>query len=339
MKPILFTIPQIPAGLLPIIAALLVVGALAWLGIGYSLAKKAGTAPDFLSPLVVCGVLAGVAILLSRVSIPVHSYGLFVVTGYFVGIWLAVLEARRKEVDPNIFLDMALPFLFVTVIMCRVLYIALDPGQFHSFGDMLKVWSGGLSFHGAIIGAFMVVGYYAYTRRVSLLTLGDTLAPGVFLGYAIGRLGCFFNGCCYGGVCDLPWAVQFPDELHRGQLTPPSHPAQLYSSLLALACFAFMRRAKLMPQFNRFAGQMMLMFLALYAVERGIVEIFRNGTTATTVLGTTWMTQAQLTSVIGLVAVAITWGFLARRVQHPTLKPQDPAPTPPDAGATHVPVG
>jgi phosphatidylglycerol:prolipoprotein diacylglycerol transferase len=197
-------------------------------------------------------------------------------------------------------------------------YIALDPGQFSSIGQMVRLWDGGLSFHGSLIAAPAVVWFYAWRNKMSFGELADLIAPSVFLGYGVARLGCFFNGCCYGAVCQLPWAVQFHAEGRpAGVLTPPSHPAQLYSSLLSLLFFGLMQRAKILPFFNHFAGQLTLLFFALYAVERAVVEIFRNGATAVPLIaGIPWFTQAQFISVAMLVAVAVLWIVLLRRAEY-----------------------
>lgn len=268
-----------------------------------------------LMPLAVALALGAGLFLWSRHEIKLHSYGFFLVVGFFSGTWNACQEARRRGYDPNLILDMALPMLAVTVLMCRLLYVILDWNQFHSFWEIFQVWSGGLSFHGAIIGGAMVGGYYAWTRRIGFWALLDIITPSVFLGYFFGRLGCLFNGCCYGGPTSVPWAMQFPDEAHPGLLTPPSHPTQLYSAALALALFVWMQHAKKQPRFNRFAGQPTLLFLALYALERGFVEIFRNGATAGTVLGTTWLTQAQFVSIVGLGVIAVLWVVFDRQAR------------------------
>jgi phosphatidylglycerol:prolipoprotein diacylglycerol transferase len=296
--------------------------------------EEENAAPDAFvavaTPLLIAAMLGLLLWVWSRNPIKLHSYGLMLMLGAMVGTWSACGEARRRGVDPNIILDMAMPLLVSGVVMCRILYIALEPGAFTSPGRMLRVWDGGLSFHGALIAAPIVVAWYARRNGLSFGQLADIIAPSVFLGYAIGRVGCLLNGCCYGAVCDLPWAMQFPDERHRGALTPFSHPTQLYSSLLALALFFVMQRARLSPRFNRFPGQITLLFCALYAIERAIVEVFRNGATATTVLGTSWLTQAQLASAIGLFVVAALWVFRMANLRPPTME------TPP-ASASKIP--
>jgi phosphatidylglycerol:prolipoprotein diacylglycerol transferase len=133
----------------------------------------------------------------------------------------------------------------------------------------------------------------------------------MFLGYGVGRIGCFMNGCCYGHPSDLPWASVFLDENNRANLTAPSHPAQLYSTVLSLLLFVVMWQVRTKPAFNRFPGQLAMLLLAFYAVERFIIEIFRSGATAP--LAFDWLTKAQLTSVIGLVVLAALYGVLSKR--------------------------
>jgi phosphatidylglycerol:prolipoprotein diacylglycerol transferase len=236
-----------------------------------------------------------------------HSYGLLLVVGFFAAVWNACREAERRGYKADLILDMALPLLLVSVAACRLLYVFLNLQQFHSFVEVFRVWDGGLSFHGVFIGGTATLAYFAWSRKMPLATLCDLIAPSIFLGYFFGRIGCLLNGCCYGYACDLPWAMRFPDEHHAGLFTPPSHPAQLYSALMALGLFFVMQRAKLLPKFNQFRGQLTLLFLAFYAVERGAMEYFRTGATAPSAFGIAWLTTAQVVSLVALAIIAITW--------------------------------
>ena len=322
MRPELAVIPQLPPHLL--LPLLGVVFLLTLIAVATQLR---GGWEAVSAPMIFGGVAAGLVFVLSRTSITLHSYGFFLILGFGLATWNACLEAKRRGYDPNLILDLMLPMLLVTVAACRVVYVILNREQFDSFGEMLRVWSGGLSFHGAIPGSLAVVGYFALTRKIRFGTLADLLAPCVFLGYFFGRLGCFFNGCCYGHACDLPWAMQFPTEENRNFITPPSHPAQMYSALLALVLFFVMQRAKLKPEFNRFPGQLALLFFGLYAVERFIVEFFRAGATARFFLGLP-ITEAQFVSIAGIVIIALFWRVLARReAKNPNLALRPPVET------------
>lgn len=310
MRPILAIIPALPvAFLLPVaLVALLLGGALAW--------KFKNT-----TPLALGVGLAVLAFFWTRGAITLHSYGLFLVLGFFVSTWLACLEAKRRGYDPNLILDVAMPLLLVSIVCCRVLYFVIYRDQWRGWHEFLQIWNGGLSFHGALIGAPAVIAYFAWSRKIHFGTLGDLVAPGAFMGYAIGRIGCLMNGCCYGHACDLPWAVSFPEESDRSvdaaghflHMTPPSHPAQLYSTIMGTLLFVLMWRMRLLPRFNRFSGHLTLIFFTFYAIERFIMEIFRTGATAPMAFGSTWLTQAQLASIMALIVIAAVYSFMMRR--------------------------
>jgi len=312
MRPILADIPALPASfLIPLSILVILAGAgLAAFAASKATTDKSGAA---LTPLVTAGALVFLLSLWTRSDIKLHSYGLFLILGFAAATYGACLEAKRKGLSPDVVLDLALPLLAASILACRLLYVALNSNQFHSVGDILRIWDGGLSFHGSLAAAPLVIWYYARRNNLTFWQLADIIAPSVFIGYAIGRLGCFFNGCCYGSVCSMPWAMSFPDEYHRSVLTPPSHPTQLYSFLLAIGLFALMQRAKVSPQWTRFSGQLTLLFFSMYAIERAFVEYFRNGATARPVFAELpWLTQAQLASALALVVIAAIWMALSR---------------------------
>lgn len=245
--------------------------------------------------------------------IKLHSYGLLLVVGFFCAVWNVCREAERRGQKADLILDLALPLLLVSVLMCRLVYVFQNLNQYTSIIQVLRIWDGGLSFFGAFFGALFVLGYFSWKRKIPFTVLCDLIAPSIFLGYFFGRIGCLLNGCCYGYACSLPWAMRFPDEHNRGILTPPSHPAQLYSAIMALGLFFIMQRAKRSPRFNIFHGQLTLLFFAFYAVERAVMEYFRNGATADNPWGNPWLTMAQLVSLIAFIFVAVLWQIGLRR--------------------------
>jgi phosphatidylglycerol:prolipoprotein diacylglycerol transferase len=322
MRPILAEIPQLPTSLFLPLAVLSVLLGVVFAARAMKMARMvpAGssapaddptTAATF--PLVMSFGVAFGLWLWSRQPIVLHSYGLFLILGFSVAVYVACLEAKKRGIDPNIIVDLSLPLLAFSILACRILYVLLNREQFHSPAEIIRVWDGGLSFHGSLVAAPLVVWFYAKRNGLTFWQLADVIATAAFLGYAIGRIGCLMNGCCYGSVCELPWAMSFPTEGNRTVMTPPSHPTQLYSTILGFALFGLMQWAKKAPAFNRFSGQLVLLFFALYALERAFIEYFRNGATANTVFGTTWLTEAQLTSIIALVVIAITYRVLAKR--------------------------
>lgn len=336
MLPILANIPPLPQAWLWPLCALLMIGActaaIVWSRVPLqskapSIEVAAGPLPSseskhqaVLTPLVFAVIACMMLWVWSRNPIKIHAYGLMLIVGFLGATWLSCGEAKRRGHDPNLIVDLAMPLLLVSIALCRVLYIVLNHEQFSSPAEWIRLWDGGLSFHGGILGGMLVFSYFGRRSGLGFWRLADIIVPSVFFGYAWGRLGCFLNGCCYGGACDLPWAIVFPVEGARHLHTPPSHPAQLYSAIAALGLFWVMQRAKGLPAYNRFTGQLTLLFLGLYAIERFTIEIFRNGATSKAVFATTWLTQAQLTSLVGLAAIAALWLWKAR-TENPTPDP------------------
>jgi phosphatidylglycerol:prolipoprotein diacylglycerol transferase len=241
-------------------------------------------------------------------AIPIYSFGLMVTIGFAAGIALAYRLAKASGLPAEGILDAAAWLLISAIAGARLLFVLLNWSQFSGHWlEAFKTWRGGMSFHGGLVGALLAGGIFAWRRRLPFWALADAVAPGLALGYAIGRIGCFLNGCCYGGPTHLPWGVVFQDADHGG-LTPPSHPVQLYATLINLGICALLVR---LYRRKRFTGQVLVSYLVLYSLYRFGVEFLRKGVTAQVmVLG---LTQAQVASlgVILLGCVALAW--LSRR--------------------------
>jgi len=152
--------------------------------------------------------------------------------------------------------------------------------------------------------------------------VADALAPSIALGYAFGRIGCLMNGCCYGRVCDLPWAIRFPghsfafdDQVSRGQLASdasaslPIHPTEIYDALLSLGLYTALAG---LYRRKKFDGQVFGVYLVSYAVLRSFVEIFRGDYPDYQRYLGGWLTPAQLVSIPILAAGLVLLWLLPR---------------------------
>jgi phosphatidylglycerol:prolipoprotein diacylglycerol transferase len=160
-----------------------------------------------------------------------------------------------------------------------------------------------LVYYGGLIGASLACILYARLKKLPLWRLADVLAPSIALGYVFGRIGCLMNGCCYGRVCTLPWAIHFPDDHETHGLS--LHPTQIYDSLLNLGLYAglaWLYRRK------KFDGQVFATYLICYAFTRSFVEHFRGDYSSAHVHG--GFTPAQLISLASLVAGVILFRLL-----------------------------
>jgi len=163
------------------------------------------------------------------------------------------------------------------------------------------------------VGFLAAVVYLVFALRRTPARLGgglDALAPGLALGHAIGRVGCFLAGCCWGKACDLPWAVTFPPsppEVHTGvPVGVPLHPTQLYESLAELLICGLL--LLLYFRARRFAGQVFLTYVLVYGVARFLLEELRADPRGEPFWGLS-STQALLipTAVVAVVAWLVLW--------------------------------
>lgn len=204
-----------------------------------------------------------------------HSYGFLLAVAFLLGLWVAARQARRAGLDANRVTDMAVWVLIAGLVGAKAVLFALD-WRAYATRPLDLLWSGGV-FYGGLIGGALVAWWYARRHDLPGWQTADVLAPGVVLGQAIGRLGCFAAGCCWGKVCTLPWAVTFTDVYAARQVgTPmdtPLHPSQLYESLAAFLIFAFL--LWLAPR-KGFHGQVALTYVALYSAVRFGLEFLRG---------------------------------------------------------------
>lgn len=135
----------------------------------------------------------------------VKTYGFFMMIGFLSGVWLAMRRATRVKADPDIVLDISLVCLLFGIGGARLFYVihywksqfADSPNPFFSIID---ITSGGLEFLGGFLGAVIATSIHAWWKKYSLRLYLDIMAPSAMWGLGIGRIGCFFNGCCFGAV-------------------------------------------------------------------------------------------------------------------------------------------
>jgi phosphatidylglycerol---prolipoprotein diacylglyceryl transferase len=129
---------------------------------------------------------------------------------------LATYRAERMGLDPDMIMSLAFWLVTSGIIGARVFYIIEYWQKFQrdtlldTIGSMLNVTQGGLVVYGSLLAGGAALAGFVWRYKIPGLALADLVAPSVVLGVAIGRIGCFMNGCCYGGASDLPWAVSFP---------------------------------------------------------------------------------------------------------------------------------
>jgi phosphatidylglycerol---prolipoprotein diacylglyceryl transferase len=278
-------------------------------------------------------------------GVNITGYGVMLSAAFLAGLALACWRAKREKIDPDLIYDFSFWMLIGGLVGARLFFVIEYHDQFKSFWDVFKVWKGGIVFYGSVIGATTAFFLYRLRWRFPLGPVLDALAPSVALGIALGRLGCFLNGCCYGDQCDpakIPWAVRFPaesppwyDQLSRGQIIKPQgyppwanytlrdetgkvtkvvtastrslpvHPTQLYSAIDGLILLCLL--SAYYP-LRRRDGEVMALLMVTYPVSRFLIERLRNDEVAVFA----GMTISQNMSILLFLCGLLYWYRLSR---------------------------
>lgn len=251
-------------------------------------------------------------------SFPVGTYGLILALAFFAGTALARRQGRLDGLAPAAISDLCIALLIAAVIGAKLLMVLvglLTPaGQEGAMGfseifSMATLRAGG-AIHGGIIAAAVV--FFWYTRKgreMPMRTTGDALVPGVALGQALGRLGCFSAGCCYGTGTGARWGVVFTDPnaaLFSGTpLGISLHPVQLYTLLGNLIVMALLLLARTRRGFQ---GQVFALYFIFEGIQRAITETWRGDLDRGTWLNISWLSTGRLTAlgfvILGVILLA-----------------------------------
>lgn len=240
-------------------------------------------------------------------SLQVRWYGLMYLAGFCLGWFLG----RRRAARPGsgwspVEVDDLLTFVMVGIILGgRLGYVLFYdlPAYLDDPLEILRVWNGGMSFHGGLLGVLAAFWYFARSRRRTFLDVADFVAPLIPQGLFFGRLGNFINAELWGKVSDLPWAMVFPG---AGPL--PRHPSQLYEAALeglALSVLLWFFSAR-----PRKRGAVAGLFAVGYAVFRFAVEFVRVPDAQLGYLAFGWLTMGQ---VLCLPLLAVGLWLLCRK--------------------------
>jgi phosphatidylglycerol---prolipoprotein diacylglyceryl transferase len=204
----------------------------------------------------------------------IYAYGVLVASGLILGMGLAVKEAKRQDLDPQVILDLGFYVALAGIIGSRVFYVLQDFSFYFSNPlEIFKLWQGGLVFHGGLLCALPVGWFFLKRKQLSFWPVFDLFAPSLAIGQAVGRIGCFFAGCCYGAPTSLPWAVTFSDPRTLAVPGIPLHPVQLYDALGLLLIFLVLTAVR---RHTRLAGELSCLYLVLHGTVRFVVEFFRG---------------------------------------------------------------
>ncbi|MFP4080525.1 MAG: prolipoprotein diacylglyceryl transferase [Ectothiorhodospira sp.] len=238
--------------------------------------------------------------------VAIHWYGLMYLLG-FAAFWILGRLRTRQPWSPLTAQQLG-DLLFYGVLavilggrLGYVLFYQWEPLLQNPL-MVLRIWEGGMSFHGGLLGVLLATGLYARRQGIGFFRLTDFVAPLVPIGLGLGRIGNWINGELWGKPTDLPWAMVFPAADHL-----PRHPSQLYQAFLeGLVLFTVLW---LFTRHPRPTGAASGLFLIGYGLFRLVIEFVREPDGHLGYLAFGWLTMGQLLSLPMILAGVglMTW--------------------------------
>jgi phosphatidylglycerol:prolipoprotein diacylglycerol transferase len=234
------------------------------------------------------------------------TYGFLVSMGVLIGLWISVRNSERLGIDGEKAWNLGILVVLCGIVGAKVLYVINEGMSAREIFSIETLQAGGV-FSGGLIAALLAAAWYVRRHHMPALGTCDAFAPGLALGHAIGRIGCFAAGCCYGKPTHHFWGVVFTNPLAR-QITGtplgvPLEPTQLFESAVELANFFFLMW---LLKRRKFDGQVFGAFMFIYGVARFFLEFIRDDQGRGSVFGGA-MTGTQLIALGLVVAGGLIW--------------------------------
>jgi prolipoprotein diacylglyceryl transferase len=224
-------------------------------------------------------------------GIKIRWYGIFIATAFFLGTLLASKEAKRRGINEEEIIDLALFAIPAALIGARAYYVIFTWDMYkHNPIEIFNIRGGGLAIHGGVIAGVLVGLIFCKFRKHNFWTFADITAPSIILGQAIGRWGNYTNQEAFGGPTDLPWGIMIDGV--------KVHPTFLYESIWNFLSFIFLvwfSRKK-----SQVEGEVFLLYVILYSLARFFIEGLRTDSLM-------WgdFRVAQIVSVVSILLAAL----------------------------------
>jgi len=195
------------------------------------------------------------------------------IVAFIIGIFLATKRGLQIGIKKGVIIKLGIYIFFSALIGGRLFYVFQNLDWYIANPSKILLSRSGFVFYGGFFLSVIISLLYLQRQKLSILLFGDIFAPSLVLGEAIGRIGCFFAGCCYGKPTSLPWGISFsPLSVageHFGNL--PLHPTQLYFALADISIFFLIKRVNPSPK-----GRAFFLYLTLHSTFRFIIEFARG---------------------------------------------------------------
>ena len=245
----------------------------------------------------------------------IRWYGVFVALAIVVIVlWVGWQIRKGAKISYDTLFMAAIVGIPSGIVVSRLLHV-IDLWDYYSQNPGQIIGGSGLTIYGGILGAALGIWIYSKFSKFQFGYLVDLIAPGLVLAQIVGRIGCTINGCCYGTVCDLPWAITYthPDSL--GPLGVATHPTTVYEIIYLAIVFGVILKLK-----DRFKpdGSLFIIYLGLYSLWRLGIDFLRDGTPFLRRLGiegSSFILDLHQSQVIAIIVLATVIPVLALRMR------------------------
>jgi phosphatidylglycerol---prolipoprotein diacylglyceryl transferase len=243
-------------------------------------------------------------------SFSAPTYGFLVSLGVLTGLWISVRNSNKQGIDPDDAWNLGIVAVLAGIVGAKILYFINDWDFYTAHPREIFSWStmqaAGV-FSGGLLAALAASAWYIRKHNMPAMATCDAFSPGLAFGHAIGRLGCFAAGCCWGRPTSHAWGVTFRNPLAHELVGTPLNqalePTQLFEAAVELANFFILMW---MLKRKKFDGQVFAAYLILYGVARYFLEYLRDDPGRGSVFGGI-MSGTQLISIGLVVAGGVIW--------------------------------
>jgi len=241
---------------------------------------------------------------LGRFFLP--TYGLLVSLGVLLGLWISVRNSERLGIDGEKAWNLGILVVLCGIVGSKVLYVINEGMSPREIFSVSTLQAGGV-FSGGLLAAMVAAAWYVRKHHMPALGTCDAFAPGLALGHAIGRIGCFAAGCCYGKPTHHFWGITFTNPLANAitgtPLNIPLEPTQLFESAVELANFFLLMW---LLKRRKFDGQVFGAFMFIYGTARFFLEYLRDDPGRGSVFGGA-MSGTQLIAIGLVIGGGLIW--------------------------------
>ncbi|MBU2529941.1 MAG: prolipoprotein diacylglyceryl transferase [Elusimicrobia bacterium] len=255
-------------------------------------------------------------------SFSVPTYGILVATGYLLSAFYIYKRNHLLNITKEQISDILLYAIIAALLGGKLFYVVIFWDNygltfFEKALNALKDFRYGFVFYGGLIISTIFIYIYSKRKNINFLKFADIVAPAIALGHGIGRIGCFFAGCCHGKPTNFICAIKFnnPESLISSELIGiPVHPTQLYSSMANFIIFIilhFMLKKSLNDNWKN--GLIAASYFLLYSIARFTVEIFRGDARGNFIFA---MSPSQVISLSGALIALLFFYFTWKNKKH-----------------------